>query len=192
MRDRIRCVLLVADGWTVAMIARSQLIDETTVRRHLNDWLNDEKLKPENGGSQSHLNEAQTAELIAYLMVNLLPTTQAIVSLVEEWWDIIYTVPGMNKWLHRSGFCYKKPVGVPHKFSAEAQQVFMEAYNQLKCDAGDDEPLLFIDGVHPTQGTKLAYGWMPKGQKTVVKTTGSRTRLNIMGAPYVRVVVASF
>lgn len=182
MRDRIRCVLLAADGWTAAMIARSQLIDETTVRRHLNDWLNDEKLKPKNGGSQSHLNEAQTAELIAYLMVNLLPTTQAIVSLVEEWWDIIYTVPGMNKWLHRSGFCYKKPVGVPHKFSAEAQQVFMEAYNQLKCDAGDDEPLLFIDGVHPTQGTKLAYGWMPKGQKTVVKTTGSRTRLNIMGA----------
>ncbi len=37
------------------MIARSQLIDETTVRRHLNDWLNDEKLKPENGGSDSHL-----------------------------------------------------------------------------------------------------------------------------------------
>lgn len=182
MRDRIRCVLLAADDWTAAMIGRSQLIDETTVRRHLNDWLNGGKLKPENGGSQSHLNEAQTAEIIAYLMVNLLPTTQAIVSLVEEWWGIIYTVPGMNKWLHRSGFCYKKPVGVPHKFSVEAQQVFMEAYNQLKCDAGDDEPLLFIDGVHPTQGTKLAYGWMPKGQKTVVKTTGSRTRLNIMGA----------
>lgn len=44
-----------------------------------------------------------------------------------------------------------------------------------------DKPILFIDGVHPTQGTKLAYGWMPKGQKTVVETTGSRTRLNIMG-----------
>ncbi|WP_237357304.1 hypothetical protein [Raoultella ornithinolytica] len=37
------------------MIAKSQLIDETTVRRHLNDWLNEEKLKPENGGTQSHL-----------------------------------------------------------------------------------------------------------------------------------------
>ena len=41
---------------------------------------------------------------------------------------------------------------------------------------------LFIDGVHPTQGTKLAYGWMPAGRKPVVETTGSRTRLNIMGA----------
>ncbi|EHF4788596.1 TPA: IS630 family transposase, partial [Salmonella enterica] len=32
-------------------------------------------------------------------------------------------------------------------------------------------------------GTKLAYGWMPAGKKAhVVETTGSRTRLNIMGA----------
>lgn len=66
--------------------------------------------------------------------------------------------------------------------SAQAQQAFVETYEKLKQEAGDDEPILFIDGVHPTQGTKLAYGWMPKGQKTVVKTTGSRTRLNIMGA----------
>ncbi|HGJ5881906.1 helix-turn-helix domain-containing protein, partial [Arsenophonus sp.] len=49
--DRIRCVLLCTDGWTPEMIADSQLIHETTVRRHLNDWLNGEKLAPENGGS---------------------------------------------------------------------------------------------------------------------------------------------
>lgn len=59
----------------------------------------------------------------------------------------------------------------------------METYEKLKQEAGDDEPILFIDGVHPTQGTKLAYGWMPAGKKAhVVETTGSRPRLNIMGA----------
>jgi predicted ArsR family transcriptional regulator len=57
VRDRIRCVLLAADGWTAAMITKSQLIDETTVRRHLYEWFNEEKLKPENVGSDSHLNE---------------------------------------------------------------------------------------------------------------------------------------
>ena len=181
MRDRIRCVLLAADDWTTAMIAKSQLIDETTVRRHLHDWLNDEKLKPENGGSGSHLSEAQTTELISHLTDNLLATTHAIIELVDEWWGIRYTVPGMNKWLHRNHFSYKKPTGVPHKYSAEAQQAFVDTYNQLKSEASD-EPILFIDGVHPTQGTKLAYGWMPKGRKTLVETTGSRTRLNIMGA----------
>lgn len=79
------------------MIANSQLIDETTVRRHLHDWLNDEKLKPQNGGSDSHLSEAQTAELITHLTDNLLPTTHAIIELVNEWWDIRYTVLSMNK-----------------------------------------------------------------------------------------------
>ena len=84
MRDRIRCVLLAADDWTTAMIAKSQLIDETTVRRHLHDWLNDEKLKPESGGSDSHLSEAQTVELITYLTDNLLLTTPAITERVDE------------------------------------------------------------------------------------------------------------
>jgi hypothetical protein len=59
----------------------------------------------------------------------------------------------------------------------------VETYNALKQQAGDDEPILFIDGVHPTQGTKLAYGWMPAGKKAhAVETTGNRTRLNLMGA----------
>jgi transposase len=181
--DRIRCVLLADEGWSAAMIAKSQLIDETTVRRHLNDWLNEQKLVPENGGSQSHLNEEQTQKLRVHLANNLLPTTQSIIELVDEWWGIRYTIPGMNKWLHRNGFSYRKPSGVPHKYSAEAQQAFVETYNALKQRAGDDEPILFIDGVHPTQGTKLAYGWMPAGKKAhVVETTGSRTRLNLMGA----------
>lgn len=82
--DRIRCVLLSAEGWSTRMIAQSQRIDETTVRRHLQDWLNEEKLNPENGGSQSHLNEAQTAELIAHLTTHLLPTTLAVIAQVKE------------------------------------------------------------------------------------------------------------
>lgn len=88
VRDRIRCVLLAADGLTAAMIAQSQLIDETSVRRHLSDWLNDEKLKPENGCSDSYLSEAQTAELIAYLTDNLQPTTEAIIEWVDVQWGI--------------------------------------------------------------------------------------------------------
>ncbi|PHM53515.1 transposase [Xenorhabdus hominickii] len=38
--------------------------------------------------------------------------------------------------------------------------------------------------MHPTQSTKLSYGWMRHGKEHVneVETTGSRTRLNIMGA----------
>lgn len=66
----------------------------------------------------------------------------------------------MNKWLHRHHFSYKKPTGVPHKYSEERQRIFTEAYEKMKQETGDDEPVLFIDGVHSTQGTKLAYGWI--------------------------------
>ncbi|WP_445260540.1 IS630 family transposase, partial [Photorhabdus sp. S10-54] len=180
--DRIKAVLLASEGWSSVMIAQALRLHETTVNRHISDYLNHRKIKPENGGSQSHLSETQTQELIAYLTANLLPTTQAIIRLVKEAWDIRYTVPGMNKWLRHKGFSDKKPTGVPHKFNAEQQRAFIETYGKLKQEAGDHESILFIDGVHPTQGTKLAYGWMRKGQKTAVKTTGSRTRLNLMGA----------
>ena len=87
----------------------------------------------------------------------------------------------MNKCLHRNGFTYKQPSGVPHKFSEEKQRQFIEYYEELKITVGD-EPVLFIDGVHPAQATKISYGWIRKGQKKAVKTTGCRTRLNIMGA----------
>ena len=84
VRDRIRCILLADDGWSAATIATSLLIDETTVRRHINDWLKEQKLASENGGSDSHLSEMQSAELIEYLTSNLLPTTQAIIERVDE------------------------------------------------------------------------------------------------------------
>ncbi len=45
-----------------------------------------------------------------------------------------------------------------------------------------DEPVLFIDAVHPTQATKLSDGWIRKGERKTVKTTGSRTRINAVGA----------
>ena len=39
-----------------------------------------------------------------------------------------------------------------------------------------------MDTVHPTQATKLSYGWIRTGQTKHLETTGSRTRLNIVGA----------
>jgi transposase len=33
--------------------------------------------------------------------------------------DIEYSIPSINKWLHTNRFSYKKPKGVPHKFDEE-------------------------------------------------------------------------
>jgi len=46
------------------MIAQALRIDESTITCHLKDFVNNQKLNPENGGSQSYLNTAQTEQLI--------------------------------------------------------------------------------------------------------------------------------
>lgn len=178
--DRIKAVLLASEGWSNAMISQALRIHETTVARHINDYLQSEKLKPENGGSQSRLSAAQTMQLIEHLDEHTYFHTHQIVAYVEAEFGLRYSVAGMNKWLHHNGFSYKKPKGVPHKFCPEMQQAFVEYYNKVLKPS--EAPVLFMDAVHPTQSTKLSYGWIRKGQDKLIETTGSRTRLNLIGA----------
>ncbi|MBD2811685.1 IS630 family transposase [Xenorhabdus sp. Vera] len=185
VRDRIKAVLLASEGWTAQMIAQALRIHECTVSRHLKDYFSEDKLAPENGGSESRLSAEQTTELVDYLTANLMHTSKQIFAYIWERWEVSFTVAGMTKWLHRQGFSYKKPMGTPHKFDVDKQYQFIEHDNALKEECvQNNEPILFIDAVHPTQSTKLSYGWMKSGRENVkvIETTGSRTRLNIMGA----------
>ncbi len=140
--DRIKAILLASEGWSSAMIAQALRLHQTTVDHHISEFLNKGKLKPENGGSDSKLSAEQTAFLISHLSDNLFYHTRDIVAFVARTWNIVFSIPGMNKWLHRNGFTYKKPSGVPHKFSEEKQKQFIEYYEELKATAGD-EPVLF-------------------------------------------------
>jgi ribosome recycling factor len=38
-----------------------------------------------------------------------------------------------------------------------------------------------MDAMHPTQATKVSCGWIKKGHDKAIETTGSRTRLNLVG-----------
>jgi transposase len=71
------------------------------------------------------------------------------------------------------------PVNCPEFF---VLILFIAHYEQLKASLNENEPLLFMDAVHPTQATKITSGWIRKGVDKPIKTTGSRIRLNIVGA----------
>lgn len=180
VRDRIKAVIHASNGWNAKEIADALLIHESTVVRHINDYLHSEKLKPENGGSQSRLSATQTMELIEHLTEKTYFHTRQIVIYVEAAFNVRYTVAGMNKWLHHHGFSYKKPKGVPHKLKPEEQLAFIDYYNNVL--KPKDAPVLFMDAVHPTQSTKISYGWIRRGQDKLIETTGSRSRLNLIGA----------
>ncbi len=54
----------------------------------------------------------------------------------EQHCAIQFSILGMNKWLHRQGFTYKKLAGILHKFDEERQKQFIESYEDLKKTAG--------------------------------------------------------
>ncbi|MCW8397568.1 IS630 family transposase, partial [Legionella sp. PATHC038] len=180
-RDRIKAVLLRSESWTVLMIAQALRLHESTVIRHLDDYRAG-KLTIASGGSESHLTEEQTQKLIVHLDEHTYHYVHDIIAYVEKNWSISYSVPGMNKWLHRNSFSYKKPKGHRHKANREQQDQFIMAYQELKKILEPDDAIYFADSVHPSQATQLAYGWIRKGQTKKVATTASRTRVNIIGS----------
>jgi transposase len=128
------------------------------------------------------LSETQTSDLLLHLTKNTYRTTQEIIAYISDTYRISYSVPGMNKWLHRNGFSYKKPKGYPYKTSKEQQEQFVSAYNELKATIQAEDGILFMDSCHPSIATKISYGWIKKGQSKPIETTTSRTRLNLIGA----------
>ncbi len=113
-RDRFKAILLRSEGWTIALISQALRIHESTIIRHIQDYQSG-KLKNESGGSSSQLTKEQTQELITHLEANMYHHNHEIVLYIKERYGVVYTIAGMHKWLHRNGFSYKKPSGVPHK-----------------------------------------------------------------------------
>ena len=80
--------------------------------------------------------------------------------------------------LHKLGFSYKKPKGVPGKAKRKEQEAFLEKYNEVK----DKGLVYFTDSTHPMLNPVLSSGWIRKRKEFDVKTNSGRERVNINGA----------
>lgn len=180
--DRLRAVLLADRGWTYKQIGEALFVDQETISRHIKEYLENKKTTLGSGGSSGKLKQDQIQELIAYLEQHTYTKVSDICLYVQNKYGIKYTVAGMTSWLKQHDFRYKKPKGMPAKADSFQQAAFVEEYEALKKTKGKDEPVLFLDGVHPTMATKITYGWIRKGQDKLIATTASRTRMNIVGS----------
>jgi len=111
--DRIKAILLRNKDWSLAKIAEALLIHEKSIKRYVDDYLNNDKLKPESGASNSYLSDTQTQCLIVHLCEVTYLHQHQIIAYIQKTFGIKYSVPGINKWLHQNRFSYKKPKSVP-------------------------------------------------------------------------------
>jgi transposase len=184
VKDRIKVILLRDDGWSYASIAEALFLSEEGVRQQLMDYLesNGKKIRPENGGSEGFLNEAQAGELKNHLEAHLYVKVSDICGYVQKTYGIRYSVSGMTDWLKRHNFTFHQPCGVPAKADAAAQEKFVDEYEKLKRHLPDEDHIVFMDGVHPTHAVRFTRGWIKKGERKEIPTNGSQKRLNILGA----------
>jgi transposase len=182
--DRIKVVLLRDDGWSFEAIAEALFLSDEGVRQQFKDYVesNGVKLKPENGGSNSLMNEEQSLDLIKHLDEHLYIKVLDICAYVQKAYGVSYSVRGMNNWLERHDFTFHQPCGIPAKADGEKQAAFIEEYEKLKNSLPDDDHIVFMDGVHPTHMVRFRKGWIRKGERKEIPTNGSQKRLNILGA----------
>lgn len=179
--DRIKAVLVFDDGYNYSEIARLLLLDDETIRRHINDYQQENKLTTNNGGSDGKLSNHKTRELIEHLAEVTYLHVKDICHYVKLQYNKKYSVSGMTKWLHANNFSYKKPHAVPAKANQEQQKQFIRFYKKLKQKAGGKEPIYFADSVYPQHQTQLVYGWVLRGARKAIATTGRQYHLNIIG-----------
>lgn len=180
--DRIKVVLWYDEGRTLAEIAHLLFLSEEGVRGHLNDFKRSEKMKPENGGSVAQLSGENAQKLLEHLDVHTYTDVRDICAYVREKFNVLYSRSGMSAWLHRNGFTFHQPCGVPAKADGAKQAAFIKMYEELKKTLPDNAKILFLDGVHPTHQTRLTRGWIRRGRRKELPMTPSQKRVNILGA----------
>jgi len=183
--DRIKAVVLLATGWSAEQVAEVLQVDANTVRNHFKAYRRGglQALRQvAYRGSAPALDEAQLAWLDAHLQRQLYTTAKAVAAVVEAQFDVRYTESGMTALLHRLGFVYKKPTLVPGKADPNAQRAFLDTYATIKDTKDPNDPIYFVDAVHPQHNPVIAYGWIKRGESHAVRSNSGRQRVNINGA----------
>lgn len=182
---RANALLLLDDGMSCEQVARVLYLDDDTVR----GW--HERFRREGTGAlsafgwtggASKLTPPQEAELTETLTRQLFASTAAVIAHIERRYGIAYSKAGVIKLLHRLGFEYRKPKGLPARADVAAQEAFVAAYERLLNGLAPDEIVYFADAVHPEYQSRPAYGWIRRGDRLAVRRGKGRRRVNLAGA----------
>jgi transposase len=183
---RANALVLLDDGMNCGDVARVLLLDDDTVRTwyqlYQQDGL-DGLVSFGYDGSACRLSDPQQDRLKGWITETLPRTTREIGAWIETECGITYeSRSGLIALLHRLGMEHRKPKAVSSKLDPDKQAAFIQRYENLLNQLGDDEAVLFADAVHPTHAVRPVGCWGPKDVQIAVPQTSGRQRLNIHGA----------
>ena len=183
--DRIKAILLIADGFTYQQIEKILLIDERTLNRYKKIYIEqgiDGLVANNYQGKHCKLSDEQIKHLKQELDSKLYLTAESICEYVYKAFAVRYTAQGMVQTLRRLGYSYKKTSIVPGKMDPQKQKNFVKLYKKRYKKLKKDEIVYFMDGSHPTYNSQAGYGWIAIGKRFAVKSQNGRMRVNLMGA----------
>ena len=131
---------------------------------------------------EGHLTFAQEAALKKHLTEYPHLKAGEICAYILAEYGQNYSASGAANHMKQLCFVHKRPIAHSTQADEEAQQAFIDLYEGLSNLLLPNEKVLFVDAVHPEYQSRPAHGWFPKDQKTAIKTTSGRKRLNIHGA----------
>lgn len=182
--DIIKAIILMDNGYTLTQVSKILLMDDETVRRRVNEYLEKGKLLPQKPAGRSEiLSKASLTTLFAEMRRVIFHDSKQVIHFIKERFGIKYSQTGIIALLKRHGFSYRYTVNVPPQADLAKQKAFLEQYETLKSTIhSEQEVIIFIDAAHPQNQAKLCKGWFAIAEDFKVKNGASRTRINILGA----------
>ncbi len=183
--DKIKAVLLFANGYTAVEIANILLMDDETVRtwiksyeieENIDEWLVKNYL-----AYQGKLSQEDESIVMEYVVSNVISDSKQVKEFIENKFTKKYSLSGVTSLLKRLGFVYKKTTLIPSKYDPIQQALFKTAYEELEKNLADQETILFMDGVHPQHNTTCTSAWIKKGESKEIKSNTGRKRVNWNG-----------
>jgi transposase len=182
---RANAILLLDDGMSCARVAKVLYLDDDTIRQWRKRYLSggfDELATFDWKGGCGLLTRGQEAELAEHLGAHAYRSTNQVRAHIRNTYGEWFCRSGCIKLMHRLGFEYKKPKGLPAHANEADQREFIEKYQALARHLPENEAIYFADAVHPEYQSRPAHGWFRKGGKVALKRTSGRKRVNIHGA----------
>ncbi len=181
---RLNALILLGTGWTYEQVATALLLDTKTLWNYIQRYqhggirgLLDDAYQ----GSEGKLTDEETRVLDDHLSEVTYRRVEDVVAYMESEFDVRYSTSGARLLLHRLDYRYKKPRKVPGQADPKAQAAFIERYHKVRESMGQDDHLVFIDGVHPQHNPLVMWGWIKKGIDKPIRTNTRFHRLNIQG-----------